>query len=209
MVVCHIFYLDRAEGSKSDMQSHMCNVNAFLSDLFQQFRCKMQPGCRCCGRSIVLCVHCLITVFVLELVMDVRRQRHLSQFVKDLFKNTLVFKTDQTVSFVNHIDHLTDQQPFAKTDPCTDTAFLTWFYQRLPDIIFSSFQKQYFNLCIRSDLASIESCRDYFRIVDYQTVTRVQIFNDITENTMLRLAAFSVQYQQFGRGTVFQRILCD
>ena len=99
----------------------------------------MQSGCRCCGRSIVLCIHRLITVFVLELVMDVRRQRHLSQFIQDFLKNPLILKTDQTVSFVNHIDHLTDQQPFAKTDSCTDTTFLPRFYQRFPDIILSSF----------------------------------------------------------------------
>ena len=41
MMIRDIFYLYRAEGSETYMQSYMCNIYTFGFDRFQKLRCKM------------------------------------------------------------------------------------------------------------------------------------------------------------------------
>ena len=39
-----------------------------------------------------------------------------------------------------HIDNFSHQKTITETDLCSDFCFLTWFYQRLPYVIFFSLQ---------------------------------------------------------------------
>ena len=96
------------------MQSYIGYLYPFFFNLLEQFFCKMQTSRRGSRRAFVLCVYCLITVFVLQFVGYIRRQRHLSQFIQDLFKNPLVVKLDQAVAIFQHIDDLTGKMVVTK-----------------------------------------------------------------------------------------------
>jgi len=77
----------------------------------------------------------LIPVFILKLMGDIRRQGHLSQLIQDFLENPLIFKADQTISFLYDINNLSDQKAIAKTDPGSYFRLFPRFYQSLPDII--------------------------------------------------------------------------
>ena len=57
--------LYRAEGSETDMESYMSDLNTHLLDLLQKFFCEMQSCCRSGRRTLVLGIYSLITVFIL------------------------------------------------------------------------------------------------------------------------------------------------
>ena len=66
----------------------------------------MKTRRRSCGRSELLSIYRLITVCVLELVRDVMRKRHFTDFVKYLKEITefvgIVRKFSDSVSVVKH-----------------------------------------------------------------------------------------------------------
>ena len=69
----------------------------------------MKPCRRCSRRSLIFRIYSLITVFILQFVSDIRRQRHLSQLIQNFLKDTFIMELDQTVSFVYYIDDLSGQ----------------------------------------------------------------------------------------------------
>ena len=93
-------------------------VHAFFLDGVQQLRrevqtCRWRRGGAGVGR-----IDRIVAVFVFELVGDVRRQRHLSQPVKDFLKDPVKFKLDQAVTLINDIHDLAYQKAVAELDPC-------------------------------------------------------------------------------------------
>lgn len=101
----YIFHLDRTESTKAHMKSDTGDLHAAVLNFFQQLLCKMQSGCRRCRRALVLCLNGLITVFILKLMGNVGRQRHLTKLIQNLLKNTVIGKLDQTVSLIYNIQH--------------------------------------------------------------------------------------------------------
>lgn len=139
MVIQNIIRFYRTESSKSDMKRYMRNLHTFCFDFFQKLRCKMQSCRRSSRRSGMLCIHGLVTILVLQLVGDVRRKRHLSKLIQNLFKNSFVFKMDQTVSFLYNLQNFPFQKTVSEADSCSGFHLLSWFYKCFPDIISFSF----------------------------------------------------------------------
>ena len=106
MMLQYVVFFDRPECSKSDMQCDISKLYTHFFDPGKQFFRKMQSCCRRSSTSLVLGIYGLISVFVLQLMCDVWRQRHFTELIEDFFKNTIIFKPDQTVSFFQHIQHL-------------------------------------------------------------------------------------------------------
>ena len=156
----------------------------------------MQPRCRRCRRTGMLCVYGLIAVFILQLVRDIRRKWHLSQLIQDFFKNPLIFESDQTVSFFYHPDHFRFQKPVSKNQTCSRFHLSSRLHQCFPDIILFPFQKKYFHLCTGSFLLSDQTRRNNLCIIDHKAVSRVQVVYDFTENMVLRLTGFLIQNQK-------------
>ena len=205
----YILHFHRTEGAQSYMKGHMGDIYPLVLDRLQKFRCKMKSCSRCSCGSFMLCIDRLITVLILQLMCDIRRQRHLAQLIQDLFKDSFISEFNHTVAVFDHIQHFTDQQTITKADLRTWFCLLTRFHQCLPHIIFISLKQKYFNVCIRSHLTSHKTGRDYFRIIDYQTVSWIQIINDFTKNMVFDMSCFLIQYHQSGTGSILQRILSD
>ncbi len=106
MVFLHCLGLHRAEGAKPHMERHLGDRNAFFLDFLQKLRRKMQPRRGRSRRTVILGINCLIAVFILQLVGNVRRQGHLPQPVKDFLKNPLIGEADPAVAILHHIQHL-------------------------------------------------------------------------------------------------------
>ena len=132
----------------------------------------MQSRRRCRRGTVILCIHRLVAVFVLQLVCDVRRQRHLSELIQNLLKNPFVMELDQAVALLHNVNDLAGQKSLAKIDSGSDLAFFSRFDQGLPDIVFFSLEQKNLDLCLSAFLHAIQSGRNYFCIVDDKAVTR-------------------------------------
>ena len=139
MVIQNVVCLYRTEGSKPDMKCYMCDLHSFCLDFFQKLRCKMKSCRRSSRRSGMFCIHGLVTVLVLQLMGNIRRKRHLSKLVQNLFKDSFVFEMDQTVSFLYDLQNFPFQKTVPEADSCSGFHLLSWFYKCFPDIIFFSF----------------------------------------------------------------------
>ena len=62
------------------MQRDILNLDAFGFQLIEQLRRKMQTGCRRRGGTFDLGVNRLITLRILQLFLDIWRQRNIAQF---------------------------------------------------------------------------------------------------------------------------------
>ena len=157
----------------------------------------------------MLRIHGLITIFVFQFMGNIRRKRHFTKPIQNLFKNSLVMKLDQAVSFFHHIDDFTGEDSVPEGNHCPRFTFLSRFYQCLPDVVFLPLQKQDLDRRIRTHLTTVQPRRDYFCIIDDQAVSRLQVFQDFPEMSVLHLPGHLVQVHQPGRAAVFQRILRD
>ena len=138
-MIRHVFYLYRTECAQSHMQGDVGKPYPFFFDLFQKFFSKMQAGCRCCRGSLVLGVDRLVPVFILKLMCDVWRERHLSELVQHLFKDSLKLKTNQPVSFIYNVSDFAYKPSAAERDPGSGFRFSPRLYKSFPDIVLSSF----------------------------------------------------------------------
>ncbi len=134
MVFFHRFDLYRPEGAKTDMQGNLRYADAFISDLFQEFFCKMQTGGRGSCASVIACIDCLIAFCVLQFLFDIGRQRHLAELIEDFFKDTVKGETDNSVSLLDNIDHFTGKKPVPKDDLCTGLSLFPGLYQSFPAV---------------------------------------------------------------------------
>ena len=132
----------------------------------------MQSRRRCRRGTVILCIHRLVAVLVLQLVCDVRRQRHLSELIQNLLKNSFVMELDQAVALLHNVNDLAGQKSLAEIDSGSDLAFFSRFDQGLPDIVFFSLEQKNLDLCLSAFLHAIQSGRNYFCIVDDKAVTR-------------------------------------
>jgi len=132
----------------------------------------MQSRRRCRRGTVILCIHRLVAVLVLQLVCDVRRQRHLSELIQNLLKNPFVMELDQAVALLHNVNDLAGQKSLAEIDSGSDLAFFSRFDQGLPDIVFFSLEQKNLDLCLSAFLHAIQSGRNYFCIVDDKAVTR-------------------------------------
>ena len=144
-------------------------------------------------------IYCIVSVFIFQLMSDIRRKRHLAQLVQNFFKNSVILKPDQPVSFIHHINNLSFQESVAKTDPCPRFRLSSRLNKSFPHIILFPFQKQNFDLCSCFFLCSDQAGRNHFRVIDHKAVSRVQIIHNFPECMMLRLSSLFVEDKESGR----------
>ena len=84
----------------------------------------MKPRRRRGRGAVVLGVDGLVAVFVLQFVRDIRRQGHFAEPVQDLLEDSLVFETNEAVSFIDDVRDLAGKNALAEDDPRPGPAFL-------------------------------------------------------------------------------------
>ena len=161
------------------------------------------------GTAVVLRVDCLVAVPVLQLMGDVRRQRHLAQLVQDLLKDSFEAELHKAVSFFRLPDDSSFQKSVPELDDCACTAFLPGLHQGFPDVVFFSGEKQDLDLRAGPFLHADEPRRDHLGVVDHQAVPASQILFDVPEGLVFRFPSLPVQDHQPRGSPVFQGILRD
>ena len=177
MMLFHIIYLYRTEGSQTYMQGYMGNIHTFRFDGFQKFRSKMQSGCRCrCGTEF-LGVNRLVTLLVFQFFVDVRRKRHLSDFFQCSVKVSLAGKLHDAVSVRLYFYHFADQSSAAKGKLHADLCFFSGTANDFPELLPFLLQEQKFNKGTVIYFLSIQTCRQNTGVIHDKQITRLQTGN--------------------------------
>ena len=155
----------------------------------------------------MLGIHRLIPVLILQLVSDIRRQRHLPQLVQNFLENAFVGKLNQPVSLLHHIHDRPLQKTVTKGNHRPRLRLLPRFHQRFPDIMLLSLEQQYLDLRFRILLHTKQPGRNHLRVIDDKAVPFLQIGGNIPKPFMLDLPRILVQHKQPGRRPVLQRVL--
>ena len=178
VMICNVFHLDRTKRAQTNVQRYKADSNAFVAKRRQQFRRKVQPGCRRCGRTVVFRIYCLVTVFIRKLFRDIRRKRHLSQFIQDFKNMARIRELNQAVSAFEHVQNLTAESALTNGYHRARPQFFAGADQRFPHVAPAVFQQQDFNRRAGILLYAEQAGRNYLGIVQNQAVARLQICPD-------------------------------
>ena len=195
MMIKYIFFFNRSECTKSDMKSYSCNINTFFFYLFKQFLCKMQSCCRCCCRTFMFCIYCLISVFIFQFMCYIWRKRHLSKFIKYFLEYAVVLKSDNTISLFYNINNLTNKFITAKMNTSSYFCLFARLNKNFPCILQISFtgEKQHFYCCSCTLFFTYKSSRNYLCIINNKAVSRIKIINYIPEYFMFYFACIFIK----------------
>ena len=116
LMVLDLLRLHRAEGAQAHMQRHVAQLHALGGDLLHQFLGKMQPGGGGSGAADFPGIDGLIPLAVLQLLLDIGRQRHFAQPLQHLQEDALIIKADDAVAALRHALHGSLQFPVAEKD---------------------------------------------------------------------------------------------
>ena len=172
-VIGDIFFLDGTKRAKPDVKHHRSNGNSLFSDLIKKLGCKVKSRGRSCGRAFLSCIDRLVTVLVLQPLRNIRRQWHHSNLMQDLVNVcialTVIGKTDDAVSLLDHVNDLSVKLSLAKLQLHSDARALSWLYQALPRVGFSLSQKEKLDQSLLSSAhVSVNTRGDDLGIIDHQ-----------------------------------------
>ena len=146
----------------------------------------------------MLCIHCLISVFILKLMCYIRRKWHLSKFIKYLFKYTIICKLYKSVSFLYYIYDFALKLSTAKYYLSSYLTLFTWLNKNLPCIlpVFKSFKQKHFYGSTCSFLFSDKSGWYNLSIIDNKAVTWLKVFCYIPEYLVFNSPCVFIKHHQ-------------
>ena len=95
----------------------------------------MEAGGRSGGRAGLSGVDGLVALLILQPLLDIRRQRHLANLVKQAEKFALIIKANQAAAILLDFRDLTHEKPIAKLKTVSFLCPFTRLAQRLPGIV--------------------------------------------------------------------------
>ena len=135
MVFCHILHLYRPEGAQSHMEGNVCHSHSLFLQFPEQLFGKMQSRRRRRRRAVISGIYGLVTVLILQLMGNIRRQGHLPKTVQYFLKNPFIRKADLTVAILLDADNLSPQFPLPEDHLCSGPRLFPWLYKGFPYII--------------------------------------------------------------------------
>ena len=194
-VVCNVIFLYRPKGTQPHMKRYISHLHAHLLHLLQQFLRKVQPRRRCRRRADYLRVYRLISLPVLELFLNVRRQGHFPQPVQHLQKDPLIVKLYQPVSALQNLGHFRCQLSVTEAEPGSPAQMLPGPNQAFPGLITPVNKQQHLAGAASRQSLPEKSCRQHPGVVQNQAVSLVQIIRQIIKMPMLPSTAVFIQHQ--------------
>ena len=85
MMLGRIIYCNGPKSIQPHMKRRKDSLYTLFPDLLKEFRSVMQTGSRCCNTAVIVRIHCLVSFFILQWRMDIRRKRHVSDIIDHLF----------------------------------------------------------------------------------------------------------------------------
>ena len=146
----------------------------------------------------MLCIYCLVSVLIFKFMCYIWRKWHLSEFIKNLFKYSIICELDKSVSFFNYINNLSYKLAFAKTYLSTNLSLLSRLNKNFPCIlsVFKSFKEKHFNSRSCINFSTYKSCWYYLSVINNKTVTRLKIIYDISEYLMFNFSCFFIKHHK-------------
>ena len=163
-----------------------------------------------CGRAVLLRVDRLVPSGVLQLFVDIGRQRHFPEPIQQLFKNAAVKEAHGPSAGLGHISE--DLAPEKPVSEGTDRAGLQPAPgpdERFPvgGVFPAQQQDLHRDACVLLDAQ--QACRNDPGLVDDQRVPGIQIIDDIVEVPVLNTLICPVIDQQAAVVAGFGRSLGD
>ena len=206
-VVGDLILLDRAERTQTDMQRHERQFYSLGFQRVKQLGREVQAGGRCSCRARCFGVNRLVAFGIIQLFLDIRRQRHGAELVEDFQENALIVETDQAVAVrLNSLDGC-GQQAVTEGQLYAGAGLFARTRQALPQTVALVGQQQHLDRRNMADSVAHQTRRNDARIVEYHAVARLNILQQIAEMTVRHRAVSAVEHHQTGRVTLLQRML--
>ena len=196
VMVGDVLLLDGAERAQAHMQQHRHDLHALGAHALQQLGRKVQAGRRRGGAAVYLGIDRLIAGLVLQLLVDVRRQRHLAQAVEHILKHALILKAHGAPAVLSHRQHLGPQLALAEHEARAGLGLFAGLEDDLPVGEVQPAQQQELNRPAGTLLHAVQACRDDAGLVDDEHVAGIQIVDHIVKDSVLDGACVSVIDQQ-------------
>ena len=113
-MILDLVLFDRPERAEADVQRYVTDLHTHVRNLLQQFLRKVQAGRRRGGAAELAGINRLIALLILQLRLDIRRQRHFSQPLEHLQKDAVIVKLHDLVAVGDRVDDRGGQFPVAK-----------------------------------------------------------------------------------------------
>ena len=191
------------------MQCNVSDLYTHLPDTLQQLRREVQAGGGRGGRAVHLGVDGLVALTILQLLLDVGRQRHLAQTIQHLQKDALVKEAHQTVAVWQLLRDFRFQLPIAEGDLRAGTQLLAGTNKALPHVISPVDEQQYLAGAAARYAVAQQTSRQHTGVVEDQAVAGAQIRRQVEEMPVLRGTGVLIQHQQPGGVTPLDGRLGD
>ena len=195
LVLLDVFNLDRPERAEPHVQKHGNDVDSLFADSIQQFGREMQSRSRRCGGALMARVHGLIPLAILELLVNIRRQRHFAQRVQRRLKRALAFKFHDSAAHVGRFQHAPAQTAVAEYDLRARLQLFAGLDQRLPPLRRKLFQQKHLARAAGRTLA-VEPRGNDARVVHHQHVAGIQIIDHVVKMPVLNFVGVAVNHHQ-------------
>ena len=155
----------------------------------------MQAGRRRGGGTFLTVVYCLIALLVLELLVDVRRQRRLAEPVENLLEDAVKLEFDDAPAEIRVLRHRA-RKLVAEADDVAGLGLLAGLDERFPMRGVEPAQQEDLDLAARLVTMADEAGRHEARIVEDQRVARHEEFLEIVEMAMLDSLLDGVEHHE-------------
>ena len=209
MVLGNVVSLDGPEGAKTDVQRDIRFPDALGGELVQKLLRKVKPCGRRGGRTVDLGIDGLIALAVLQLFLDIRRQRHFTEPFKNLEENTRIVELHKLVAVLFLSDDGRGQLAVAEGQLCAGVRLAARLGQAFPDAIALILEKQDLDGSAGRDTVAKQPRRQDTGVIHDQTVARLQKLRKIIKMPVGDLAGFAVQRHEARGVPPLQRRLRD
>ena len=176
------------------MESDEHFFHSHIPDLLEQFLGEMEPGGRSRRAAPFPVVHGLVPFLVLELFVDIRRQRCFSQPVQDFLKDPVIMEPGDPASEIRGFQDLAAQF-IAELDLGSFLELLPGLHQDFPVRGVFTGQQEHFHMS-PGGLEPVEPGRDHPGVVEHQHIPGLQVFRQIEEMPVFQFPGLFVHHQQ-------------
>ena len=168
----------------------------------------MQAGRRRGCAAELAGINRLIALLILQLRLDIRRQRHFAQPLKHLQEDAVIVKLHDLVAVGDCVDDRGGQLPVAKRERSAGLGLAARAGQALPLAVAEVAQQQHFD-CTAGAAVAEQARREHTRIVEHKAVIRAQKLRQLVKMVVGDGAGRFIQRQQPGSIAALERRLRD
>ena len=174
-MVFDILDIDRTERAKTDMQGYKGKMNTHILEFLHLLFGEVESCRRCGGRAFLPIIYRLVSLFVLQFFVDVRRQGGLTETIEDFLKNTFIMEFHHTTTEVCMFRYNAGKF-ITEIDDIADLRFFAGFYECLPMVGIQAAQQENFHLATCLIAMADQARRHDARIVENQGIPWYNIF---------------------------------